>query len=108
MEFYEIIKRPIISEKATGQYEKNVYTFEVAKKANKIQVAKAIQDMYGVTVEAVRTVVCRGNNISRFTKKGIANGNTGSWKKAMVKLAAGETIEIFANAANEEPTEAAN
>jgi large subunit ribosomal protein L23 len=108
MEFYEIIKRPIISEKATGQHEKNVYAFEVAKKANKIQVAKAIQDMYGVTVEEVRTMVCRGKNITRFTKKGVAKGNTGSWKKAMVKLVAGETIDIFANTAAERTTEAAN
>lgn len=99
MEYYEIIKRPIISEKATGQYELNVYTFEVAKKANKIQIAKAIQDMYGVTVAEVRTIVCRGKNIVRFTKKGVAKGNTGAWKKAMVKLAGNDSIDIFANSA---------
>lgn len=108
MEFYEIIKRPIISEKATGQYEKNVYTFEVAKKANKVQIAKAIQEMYGVSVADVRTIVCRGNNVTRFTKKGVTNGNTGAWKKAMVKLAGSDTIEIFSNSAETTEEAAAN
>jgi large subunit ribosomal protein L23 len=97
MEAFEILKRPILTEKSTAGNEKSLYTFEVAKNANKLQVKKAVEDAYGVTVEEVRTMRSNGKVKMRQTKSGVAIGRKGAIKKAMVQLAAGEMIDFFGN-----------
>lgn len=94
----EILKKPIITEKMTAQGEKyNRYGFIVDKQANKIQIKKAIEEMYDVTVASVNTLVYGGNAKSRFTKTGIINGKTSSFKKAIITLAEGDTIDFYSN-----------
>lgn len=90
---YEIIKRPIISEQSMEQTELKRYTFEVDKTANKIEIAKAVEEIFGVTVVKVNTL-----NVKPKPKRvRYQLGQTRTWKKAMVTLAAGDTIEVFAS-----------
>jgi large subunit ribosomal protein L23 len=92
---YEIIKKPLISEKNAGHAEDaNTYAFEVALNASKTDVKKAIEAAFGVKVEGVRTQVCRG----RYFRKQVKLGPPKHWKKALVKLKAGEKISIFEGA----------
>ena len=88
---YDIIKRPIITEQSMEQTEMKRYTFEVAKTANKIEIAKAIEEIFGVKVAKVNTLNMQG--------KGMGNrpaGRRANWKKAMVTLTAdSKTIEFF-------------
>jgi large subunit ribosomal protein L23 len=96
METFEILLRPILSEKAVMISEKQgVYTFEVAKDANKHQIKKAVQDAYGVNVESVNTINCIGKVKTRNTKKGPVSGRKSNYKKAIVKLTAGEVLDIY-------------
>lgn len=92
---YEIIKKPLISEKNAGHAEDaNTYAFEVALNATKIDVKQAIEAAFGVKVEGVRTQICRG----RYFRKQVKLGPPRHWKKALVKLKAGEKISIFEGA----------
>jgi large subunit ribosomal protein L23 len=94
----EILQKPIITEKMTNMGEKlNRYGFMVDKRANKLQIKKAIEEMYGVTVETVNTMRYGGKNKSRYTKTGFISGKTNSFKKAIVSLAEGETIDFYSN-----------
>lgn len=94
----DIILKPIVTEKMTTQGENfNRFGFVVTKKANKIQIKKAIEEMYGVTVESVNTMRYGGKRKSRFTRTGIVTGKTGSFKKAIVTLAEGDTIDFYSN-----------
>jgi large subunit ribosomal protein L23 len=94
----EILKKPIVTEKMTAQGEKyNRYGFIVDKQANKIQIKKAIEEMYDVTVASVNTIVYGGKAKSRFTKTGIINCKTSSFKKAIITLAEGDTIDFYSN-----------
>ncbi|MBN3034467.1 MAG: 50S ribosomal protein L23 [Bacteroidales bacterium] len=94
----EIIIKPVITEKMTGLGDKlGRYAFIVRKNANKLQIKKAIQELYGVEVEAVNTMNISGKNRSRFTKTGVITGRTASYKKAIVTLAKGETIDFYSN-----------
>ena len=89
---YQVIVRPVITEKATDlQSEHNQYAFEVAKKANKIEIRKAVEMLFGVKVEKVRTMVQRGDlrRVGKFT------GRKASWKKAVVTLRDGESIDLY-------------
>jgi large subunit ribosomal protein L23 len=93
-----IIVKPVITEKMTGLGEKlNRYGFVVHKNANKLQIKKAIEELYGVEVETVNTMFYSGKNKSRFTKSGVISGRTGAFKKAIVTLAKGETIDFYSN-----------
>jgi len=93
-----IIKKPVITEKMTDLGEKlNRYGFIVDKRANKIQIKNAIEDFYGVNVVAVNTMNYSGKEKSRFTKRGAISGRTSAYKKAIVTLAAGETIDFYSN-----------
>ena len=88
-----IIIRPIITEHSYDMIEMNKYTFEVARDANKIEIAKAVEEIFGVTVKKVNTM-----NVKPKKKRvRYIAGYTRSWKKAMVTIAEGETIEIFAS-----------
>jgi large subunit ribosomal protein L23 len=93
-----VIIKPIITEKMTQMGEKlNRYGFMVDKKANKLQIAQAIKDLYGVEVASVNTMVFSGKTKSRFTKSGVISGRTNTKKKAIITLAKGETIDFYSN-----------
>jgi large subunit ribosomal protein L23 len=92
----DILKKPIITEKATKLTDKaGKYTFVVDKKANKVEIKKAVESMYGVNVEDVNTAVMPSKPKNRFTKKAIISGKKGSYKKAIVKIAQGESIDFY-------------
>jgi large subunit ribosomal protein L23 len=93
-----ILIKPIITEKATMQSEVlNTYAFQVNTKANKVEIKKAIESAYGVSVEKVRTINVRPDRKTKFTKTGVQHGKTNAVKKAIVQLAEGETIDLYAN-----------
>jgi large subunit ribosomal protein L23 len=92
----QIIIKPIISEKSDQLASKsNQYTFVVAKTANKIEIGKAVEAYYNVSVEGVNTSIMPSKAKSRMTKKTVVKGRVSSYKKAVVTLAAGDTIEVF-------------
>ena len=92
----EILKKPLITEKASALSEKaGKYTFMVNKKANKLEIKKAVEKMYGVNVEEVNTLIIASKPKSRNTKTRVGSGRKGSYKKAIVKVAAGETIDFY-------------
>lgn len=94
----QIIHKPVITEKMTAISEKQPqYAFIVDKRANKLQIKKAINELYGVNVVSVNTMNYAGKRKSRFTKTGIISGKTPAFKKAVVTLADGETIDFFSN-----------
>ena len=94
-----IIIKPLITEKATSQSElHNCYSFLVNKKANKVEIKKAVEASYGVKVEKVRTINVRSDRRIRYTKAGIQYGKTNAIKKAIVQLVEGESIDLYANA----------
>ena len=91
MEARQIIIRPIITERSFDMQDFNRYTFEVAKSATKLQVRDAIEEIFGVHVTRVNTL-----NVKPKTKRvRYIAGKTRTWKKAIVTVAEGETIEIF-------------
>ena len=93
-----IIQKPIVTEKMTAISEKfNRYAFVVDRKADKIQIRKAIEELYGVEVEQVNTLIQRGKDASRYTKSGLIKGRKNSYKKAIVQLKSGHTIDFFSN-----------
>lgn len=91
-----ILIKPIISEKAeTLSEDLNQYTFMVAKTANKVEIRKAVEAMYGVSVDSVNTIRTPGKLKTRNTKSGVIRGRVSSYKKAIVKLSEGEEIDFF-------------
>ena len=93
-----ILKNPIVTEKMSADSEAfNRYGFVVDRRANKIEIRKAIEDMYNVTVDKVRTMNYTGKPRSRNTKGGVISGRTQSYKKAIVALADGDTIDFYSN-----------
>ncbi|MDB5231750.1 MAG: ribosomal protein [Chitinophagaceae bacterium] len=94
----EILVKPILTEKANAQQEKlRRYTFKVNRKANKLEIKKAVEEFYGVSVVEVNTVVSPGKNKTRYTKAGFIKGVRPAYKKAYVTVAEGETIDLYAN-----------
>ena len=94
----EVIVKPILSEKMSALTDKqNKVAFIVNKAANKFEIKKAVEDMYGVTVKAVNTLVYQGDVKSRYTKAGVITGRTVSFKKAILTLAEGDSIDFFSN-----------
>jgi large subunit ribosomal protein L23 len=92
-----VIKKPVVTEKYAGLQEKGVYVFEVDKSCNKLEVKKAVEAMYGVTVNTVRTYIVAGKSKTRFTKTGILSGRTASKKRAIVTLTQGEVIDLYSD-----------
>ena len=89
---YDIIKRPIITEQSMEAATFKKYTFEVAKDANKIEIAKAVEEIFGVKVAKVNTISMKGKK----RRYGRFEGYTSDWKKAVVTLTAeSKTIEFF-------------
>ena len=89
---HDIIIKPIISEQSMDQIADKKYTFEVKKSANKIEIKKAVEEIFGVKVLSVNTL----NMIGKMKRMGQHEGRRASWKKAIVKLTAdSKTIEFF-------------
>ena len=91
MEEHDIMIRPVITEKSTTLMAEGKYVFEVAKSGNKIEIAKAISQIFKVKVASVNTINVEG----KVKRMGRSVGKRSDYKKAIVKLAAGETIEFF-------------
>lgn len=88
----EVLIKPIITENSMLKMEENnTYTFKVAKDSNKIQIRNAVEEIFDVKVDNVNTMNMRGKK----RRLGRNEGRTASWKKALVKLAEGDSIEIF-------------
>ncbi len=93
-----VIKKPVITEKMTAKGESlNQFGFIVDKRANKIQIKNEVEELYNVQVVSVNTMNYSGKLKSRYTKSGIISGRTNAYKKAIVTLAKGETIDFFSN-----------
>lgn len=94
----QILVKPLITEKMTADTEKNnAYGFVVADGANKVEIKRAVEKEYGVTVTSVRTLRVDGKRRQRYTKTGIIKGRTVGYKKAIVSLAEGEMIDFYEN-----------
>jgi large subunit ribosomal protein L23 len=93
-----LILKPVITEKMTEKGEKlNQYGFIVDKRANKIQIKGEVEELYGVEVLSVNTMNYSGKKKSRNTKSGVISGKTNAFKKAVVTIAEGESIDFFSN-----------
>jgi len=93
----EIIKYPIVTEKANQLMEaSNRYSFAVDRRANKLEIKKAIESFYNVGVLNVNTCVMPGKFKSRYTAGGFVHGKTSAYKKAIVTLAEGDSIDLYA------------
>ena len=88
---YRLLLAPVVSEKAAELASKNVYVFQVPVSAEKISIAKAVKDLYGVTVTNVRTARGKGKRIFRGSRV----GNRKQWKKAFVEVKKGQTIDLY-------------
>ena len=93
-----ILIKPVITEKATMDSEvNNRYTFVVDNRTNKVEIKKAVEATYGVSVEKVRTMNVRPDRKTRYTKTGVVTGKTSAVKKAIVQVAEGDTIDFYNN-----------
>jgi large subunit ribosomal protein L23 len=98
MKLTEVLIKPILTEKANAQQEKlRRYAFKVDRRANKLEIKKAVETFYGVSVVDVNTAVVPGKNKTRYTKAGFIQGMKGAYKKALVTVADGEAIDLYAN-----------
>lgn len=92
MNSYDIIKRPVLTEKSYDGIPAKIYTFEVAKSANKVEIKKAVEEIFGVKVENVTTATVKG----KLKRQGRTEGHQPDWKKATVRLTAdSKAIEFF-------------
>lgn len=93
-----IIIKPIVTEKMTEIGEKyNRVAFRVSRDANKVEIKKAVEELYNVTVESVNTIQVKGKSKSRYTRAGLIRGTTPFYKKAIVTLAEGSNIDFYSN-----------
>ena len=98
MNLSDVLLKPILTEKANAQQETlQRYAFKVAKKANKLEIKKAVEQFYGVTVVNVNTSVTPAKNKSRFTNAGMISGRKPAYKKAYVTIAEGDTIDLYSS-----------
>ena len=96
MRAHDIIIKPILTEKSYAGIANKVYTFKVAKNANKVEIRKAIEEIFGVQVEKVNTLNVKGHTKSQNTKQGRTVGRTSDYKKAVVTLTKdSKTIAFF-------------
>ena len=98
MKLSEVLIKPIITEKANSQQETlRRYAFKVDRKSNKLEIKKAIEEFYGITVVDVNTTTVPAKKRQRNTKSGLLKGQKPGYKKAMVTVAEGDTIDLYAN-----------
>jgi len=90
-----VLIKPLVTEKMSAMNEHGKYGFIVEKKANKVEIKKEVEKTYGVTVEAVNTMLQPGKKKSRYTKSGMLEGSTPSYKKAVVQVADGDIIDFY-------------
>jgi large subunit ribosomal protein L23 len=96
MKLAEVLIKPIVTEKSNKLMDKSrIYAFRVNKRANKLEVKKAVESFYGVSVVDVHTIVVPGKSKSRFTKAGFITGMKSPYKKAYVTIAEGDTIDLY-------------
>lgn len=96
MKLSDVLIKPILSEKANKQAEKsNRYAFVVDRKANKLEIKKAVEQFYSVQVEDVNTLVMPSKKKAKYTKAGFIVGRKPAKKKAVVTVAEGETIDLY-------------
>ena len=93
----EIIRRPVLTEKINTLKDKRQYAFEVDPSANKIQIGREIEKRFNVTITSIRVQTVRGKKKSQLTKRGRFEGRTRSWKKVLVTLKEGQSIEYAEN-----------
>ena len=91
----QIVLRPVISEKSMDQSTVNKYTFAVADEANKMQIKAAVEELFKVTVLDVNVLTMKRKEKSRNRRRGRQVGYTSPWKKAVVTVKAGDSIEFF-------------
>ncbi|MFN8393336.1 MAG: 50S ribosomal protein L23 [Bacteroidia bacterium] len=97
-----VVKKPLVSEKMTLLNERpgvkyNQYAFKVDINSDKPEIKKEIEDLYGVKVKSVRTMIYAGKLRTRYTRTGFLNGKSPRFKKAIVTLVPGETIDFYKN-----------
>lgn len=98
MKLSEVLIKPVLSEKVNAQAEKqNRYTFIVNRKANKLEIKKAVEEFYGITVKEVNTHTLPSKLKQRFTTAGLLVGRKPAKKKAIVTVAEGDTIDLYSN-----------
>jgi large subunit ribosomal protein L23 len=98
MKLSDVLIKPVLSEKVNRLTEKyNRYTFIVDRRANKLEIKKAVEDFYGIQVKDVNTLVMPSKAKSRNTKAGVLTGRKPAKKKAIVTVAEGETIDLYSN-----------
>ena len=97
----DIIKHPIVTEKAMKMQSSNQYCFEVDINSNKIEIKKAIEKMFEVNVLSIRTTRVKPKKKSRITKTGIQRGKTKERKKAYITIKEGQTIDVVTGMAGE-------
>ena len=90
-----VLRKPLITEKVSTLNESGKYGFIVDKLANKVEIKKEVEKMYGVTVESVNTMRYQGKLKSRYTKSKVVSGRTAGYKKAIVTVADGEVIDFY-------------
>jgi len=95
LEATQIVLRPVISEKSMDQSTVNKYTFAVADDANKMQIKDAVEELFKVTVTNVNVMTTKRKEKSRNRQRGRQVGYTSPWKKAVVTIKAGDSIEFF-------------
>ncbi len=97
----QILIRPVITEKAEKlSTKRNQYTFLVARDSNKVEISKAVEKMYNVSVESVNTAVMPGKPKTRNTRSAVIRGQKAAYKKAVVSLKPGDEINIFGDEKN--------
>ena len=90
-----VLIKPLVTEKVSALNEKGKYGFVVNRKANKVEIKKAVEKLYGVTVEGVNTMNYLGKSKSRFSKSRMISGRASSFKKAIVSVADGDIIDFY-------------
>jgi len=92
-----VLIKPLITEKISSLNERGKYGFVVDVRANKIEIKREVEKMYGVNVESVRTMIYRGKVKNRYTKSRIITGKKSAFKKAIVKVSEGEVIDFYSS-----------
>ena len=92
-----LLKKPLVTEKVSALNEKGVYGLIVDKKANKVEIRKAVEATYGVTVDSVNTLRYAGKRKTRYSKTGVSKGKRPGYKKALVTLKEGDVIDFYSN-----------
>lgn len=92
-----VLIKPLVSEKMTDLSEKGKYAFVVDRKANKIEIKREVEKLYGVNVESINTAIIPGKPKTRYTKTKILTGSSPAYKKAIVTLAEGDLIDFYSD-----------